>query len=233
MTLSCPYCGADAELVTGDMIYPHRPDLHSKNFWRCAPCRAWVGCHGSSENALGRLANAELRAWKARAHAAFDPLWQRKMKRESISKKKARGAGYAWLGRQLGVGADECHIGLFDIETCKRVVEICTQPPKTAREASANASSTQPPAPSLTLQSQIPPMRRVGHVRGTGFFGYIYRGAHEPRLSRIDHYSKKPRSVTTTWLVDDEQVSSLEEALRRLDSQPASGPDSAHEDARG
>lgn len=77
MTVICSYCNKPAELVTGKEIYPHRPDLYPKKFWRCRPCTAYVGCHkpnagyGDGTRPLGRLANAELRAAKSAAHAAF------------------------------------------------------------------------------------------------------------------------------------------------------------------
>ncbi|QOR55244.1 MAG: hypothetical protein SHS37scaffold220_13 [Phage 67_12] len=123
--LSCPYCARPAVLVTGATIYPHRVDLYAKKFWRCAPCGAWVGCHpaagpkgqggiGDGTVALGRLANAELRTAKARAHAAFDPLWKsRAMKRRDA---------YAWLAGQLGISRDNCHIGMMDLDACRAVV---------------------------------------------------------------------------------------------------------------
>jgi len=120
----CPYCSAQPALVGGDVIYPHRPDLSGKRFWHCAPCQAWVGCHDGTTRPLGRLANAELRRCKERAHAAFDLLWKRKMA-TGVSKKQARDAGYAWLAGQLGIAREDCHIGMMDIELCRRVVEIC------------------------------------------------------------------------------------------------------------
>jgi hypothetical protein len=192
--------------VTGADIYPYRSDLDDKQFWRCRPCKAWVGCHGNSSNPMGRLANSELRGWKVRAHAAFDPLWMRKRKREQISKKAARNAGYAWLAKELGIPRDQCHIGLFDVDACKRVIELCQPKP---RGLEAPAPSAEPQPPSI-------PMLRVGHIRGRGFHGYIYRGAFNERLTRIDTYTKKPRIVTSTWLVDDVQVDSLDEALAQL-----------------
>lgn len=113
----CPYCNNEAQLVGGDAIYPHRPDLHSLRFWKCTPCDAWVGCHAGTERPLGRLANAELRRAKMEAHAAFDPLWKSgQMKRKDA---------YGWLTTQLGIKRHDCHIGAFDVETCLRVVEVC------------------------------------------------------------------------------------------------------------
>ena len=62
----CDYCQHPAVLVDGLSIYPFRPDLAKKNFWRCFPCSAFVGCHdnGDGKTPLGMLANAELRKSK-------------------------------------------------------------------------------------------------------------------------------------------------------------------------
>jgi hypothetical protein len=120
MKISCPYCGALAILVGGDVIYPHRPDLASKKFWQCAPCGAYVGCHeaghgqGDGTTPLGRLANAELRKAKSAAHAAFDPLWK--------SRRMTRKEAYAWLASALKIDPDDAHIGMFDVGQCRAVV---------------------------------------------------------------------------------------------------------------
>lgn len=123
--LLCPYCDEPAMPVSGRVIYPHRSDLWTKPFWRCGPCRAWVGCHPGTERPLGRLADAELRIAKLAAHSAFDPLWKAKMRRDGCSKGKARGAGYAWLAEQLGIEKKRCHIGMMNADECRRVVEVC------------------------------------------------------------------------------------------------------------
>jgi 2-hydroxychromene-2-carboxylate isomerase len=65
---------------------------------------------------LGRLANAELRLAKQRAHAAFDALW----KDGSMERSEA----YSALAKALGLAFDDCHIGYFDLDTCARVVEL-------------------------------------------------------------------------------------------------------------
>lgn len=122
---TCGYCLNPAELVKfGEGGYPYRSDYGP--VWLCRKDAAWVGCHAGTENALGRLANAELRAAKQAAHAAFDPLWHRKMAREGCSKSQARRAGYRWLAAQLGLPVKKTHIGFMSLEECQRVVEICT-----------------------------------------------------------------------------------------------------------
>ena len=127
-TPTCPYCQAPATLTTGAIIYPHIRDLADKPIWACMPCKAWVGCHPGTQMPLGRLADAELRTAKQAAHNAFDPLWKGKIRRDGCSKRNARGAGYAWLAKQLGIPGEDCHIGMFDVETCRRVAEICRHP---------------------------------------------------------------------------------------------------------
>lgn len=122
----CPYCQQPSELVKGDVLYPYRPDLAGQDFFRCAPCAAWVGCHRGTFNPLGRLANGELRRAKQAAHAVFDPLWQAKMRRDKCSKKVARAAAYGWLATQLSVSREDCHIGMMDVAMCHRVVDVCS-----------------------------------------------------------------------------------------------------------
>jgi hypothetical protein len=35
-----------------------------------------------------------------------------------------RRAAYSWLAEQLGIDRGDCHIGTFDVEMCKRVIEV-------------------------------------------------------------------------------------------------------------
>jgi hypothetical protein len=124
MTKHCRYCEQPAPLLNlGDAGYPYRIDYGPT--YVCVPCSAWVGCHPGTTKPLGGLANAELRAWKMKAHAAFDPLWQGKIRRDKCSRGKARRAGYKWLSEQLGIPYEKTHIGMMNLDECKRVVEIC------------------------------------------------------------------------------------------------------------
>lgn len=120
----CNYCDEPAVLVSGQVIYPHRSDLAKLNFWRCQPCGAYVGCHKKNtkygvkgDEPLGRLANAELRKAKSRAHRAFDPRWR--------DGPMARKEAYAWLAERLKIDPEKCHIGEFDVAMCDRVVSVC------------------------------------------------------------------------------------------------------------
>lgn len=121
----CPYCGEAAVLADSAEVYGGRS---YGNIYLCRPCNAYVGIHKDGPRKgypLGRLADKELREWKRRAHSAFDPLWKGKMERDGCSKGKARKAGYTWLSEKLGIPFRDCHIGEFDVDMCKRVVEAC------------------------------------------------------------------------------------------------------------
>ena len=117
LTPICPYCGQFSEMVSGKVIYPHRRDLYKLDFYRCEPCDAYVGTHKGTTKPLGRLADAALRRAKSNAHKAFDPLWREGY----MSRKQA----YKWLSKQLGIDPKDCHIGMFDVETCSRVEYAC------------------------------------------------------------------------------------------------------------
>ena len=117
-TVLCPYCGEPAKLTTGRHVYPHRPDLADKLFYECRPCAAYVGCHPGTDRPLGRLADAELRRWKQRVHAAFDPHWK------NVRGASARSRAYARLAREMGIPAAECHTGMFSVELCKKALAV-------------------------------------------------------------------------------------------------------------
>ena len=125
-TKSCEYCTGQAVLLKfGQEGYPYSRAYGP--VWMCVPCQAWCGCHPGTDRPLGRLANAELRLAKQAAHAAFDPLWQRKIRKEKCSKNKARNAGYRWLADQLGIPVEKTHIGEFNPAQCAAVVEVCSK----------------------------------------------------------------------------------------------------------
>ena len=115
----CDYCGHEATLVDDSEIYGRS---YGHTAYLCRHCGAYVGCHGRTDKPLGRLANAELRTWKMKAHDAFDPLWNS----PSSPFHRHRNAAYAWLAQQMGLPVEKTHIGMFDIEQCQQVIKIIT-----------------------------------------------------------------------------------------------------------
>lgn len=116
--MTCPYCGAEAVLVDSSKIY-HTGKYHGK-MWVCSnypKCDSYVGCHPNTTRPLGRLSNARLRCLKTEAHKQFDPLWK--------SGLMYRREAYAWLASVLDIPQKDCHIDMFDIKMCQKVIHLC------------------------------------------------------------------------------------------------------------
>lgn len=72
----------------------------------------------------------ELYKWKNIARQAFDPICRQKEAELKPlhgrwAKHLARDEAYRWLAQQLRMRVDYCHIAYFDIELCRRVIDIC------------------------------------------------------------------------------------------------------------
>jgi hypothetical protein len=118
----CPYCNNPTQYTDSAVVYGRSYGM----IYACLPCQAWVGVHKGTDRALGRLANSELRELKKAAHSWFDPLWRKKVE-QGFPKQKARGKAYKWLAQQMGIEPKDCHIGMFDENSCRLVIEICSK----------------------------------------------------------------------------------------------------------
>lgn len=112
----CKHCKRRAELHLGSAVYPAREDLAEHKFWACWPCNAWVGCHGDSHKPLGELADEPLRDARMAAHSAFDPVWQEGL--------LGREDAYKWLAQALAIPRHRCHIGMMELDDCRRVSQL-------------------------------------------------------------------------------------------------------------
>ena len=116
---NCPYCGSNVSLVSSSIVY------RGKDFgliYLCdnyPNCDAYVGVHKGTNQPLGRLANAELREWKKKAHAAFNPLYE--------SGQMSRKQAYKLMQSLMNMDDKEAHIGNFDVEQCKTLIEKLTE----------------------------------------------------------------------------------------------------------
>lgn len=120
---TCPYCIQKAQLLDSKYIYGESYGM----IWICKPCDAYVGTHKDTNKPWGSLANAKLRYFRRLAHKYFDSLWERKIAQDKCSKKEARLAGYKWLALQLKIDRKYCHIGMFDVNWCQKVIDICSK----------------------------------------------------------------------------------------------------------
>lgn len=119
----CPYCDKEPKYVDSKVIYN---GVSYGMIYLCEDCDAYCGVHNrNSKVSLGRLANAELRRWKKDAHGHLDVLWRDKMKRDEVPKHIARTAAYKWVSEKLGIPLPLCHIGMFNVVDCKRLITLC------------------------------------------------------------------------------------------------------------
>jgi len=115
----CPYCGCPTEMRDSACVYgrSYGDVLICTQY---PGCDAFVGMHRDGSGPKGALADRTTREARKRAHAAFDPLWR--------SGRTGRNAAYRWLADKLGMAVADAHIGMFDADTCARVVEVCREP---------------------------------------------------------------------------------------------------------
>jgi len=123
--LVCPYCGNNTEYIDSSVIYGKSYGM----IYLCSPCDAYVGVHKGTDKSLGILANKELREAKKEAHYYFDQIAKtgliNKIWKEYIPNLGNRNKAYLWLSKQMNIPKEYCHIGMFDVAECKKVVEIC------------------------------------------------------------------------------------------------------------
>lgn len=118
--MRCPYCGGNVVLREAEFIYHTWKAKRWPRLWVCEnypECDAYVSCHPGTNAPKGSLANKYLRSWRNHAHRSFDVLWK--------SGYKSRRAAYHWLSDKMKMTVEDCHIATFNVEQCRRVVEVC------------------------------------------------------------------------------------------------------------
>lgn len=109
----CPYCKSTTKVVSETDIYGK--EYRGRKIIACVnypKCDAYVGTHDDGSG-LGRLANKKLRLAKGAAHKWFDKIWREKM--------AERNELYERLADYLNIPDEFTHIGMFGVETCKKV----------------------------------------------------------------------------------------------------------------
>ena len=102
MDIYCCGCAktVNARLTDGAEIYPHRSDLASMPFWKCATCLNFVGCHHKTKNRtqpLGCIATKELKNARQHIHKLIDPIWQSgQMTRKEMYKRLSDELGWKY-----------------------------------------------------------------------------------------------------------------------------------------
>lgn len=81
---------------------------------RSLDCRGSHAAHPDG-SPVGKPADAKTRKARITAHEAFDRIWR--------TKRMTRDRAYVWMRHELGLSKEECHIGSFDVATCKKLVQ--------------------------------------------------------------------------------------------------------------
>lgn len=130
--LTCPYCLCDTILVHASEVYD-KANSPNDRMRACFECKAWVGCHGGTNKALGALADEATRRARMEAHAHFDKIWITKYPNyipkdtADVVRRQMRRIAYAWLSEAMGLPEELTHIGMFDEAQCAEVVRLCRQ----------------------------------------------------------------------------------------------------------
>lgn len=114
----CPYCNCETKRVTDRDIYgPH--SNYNRSFIQCEMnADHYVGTFANGQ-ALGRLADAELRKLKREGHALFDQLWQ-----GENAVFRTRDQAYVWLARNMHLSNDLTHFAMFNNEQCLQSMHL-------------------------------------------------------------------------------------------------------------
>lgn len=110
----CNLCGGKIIYTTNDKIYGTK--YGSGYAYLCTECGAYVGTHKPRpKEALGILANRDMRYMKMKCHDIFDSLWKTPKQRKALYKR---------LSKELHIPVSECHFGYFDLDTLYRAYRI-------------------------------------------------------------------------------------------------------------
>lgn len=126
----CNLCGGTVEFVKNSKIYGK--SYGSGFCYHCINCGAYVGTHKPNPTeALGLLANEEMRIWKMWCHNIFDKLWkphyrfnEETKRAKMVFPKMKRGQAYSLLAKEMGIPKKECHFGYFNVKQLKRAYAI-------------------------------------------------------------------------------------------------------------
>ena len=114
----CNICGGEVEYVEKTSIYG--PVLKYKTgssyCYHCTKCGAVVGTHKEKPlEAMGLLADKEMRDWRQKAHSMFDKFWKTQ---------EQRTACYQRLADEMGIPFEDCHFAYFTTKQLEQAYTI-------------------------------------------------------------------------------------------------------------
>ena len=119
----CNLCGGEVIFASNASVYGK--EYGSGKCYICIRCKAYVGTHvPRPTEALGILANKEMREMKRACHEVFDKGWKTE---PQISRQKKRSHLYGKLAEELGIPRELCHFRYFDMPMLKKAYNILTK----------------------------------------------------------------------------------------------------------
>ena len=111
--MNCPYCNSVVVKEDSEIIYGRSyGDVYICSAYPA--CNAYVGADKKTGKPLGTLADYKLRRARNKAHASFDPLWQKGgMKRTEA---------YKWMAEVMDLPREKAHIAMFDVDQCNKLI---------------------------------------------------------------------------------------------------------------
>lgn len=117
----CYYCHNQTKKVDISEVYG--PNYTGSYVYQCKKCEAHVGTHKSDTSSLGFVAKKDLRELRKKVHYHFDKLWKLAVKKGG-DRSSSRSNAYKWLSSAMGIKLDYMHIGMLNVDQCKRAIEI-------------------------------------------------------------------------------------------------------------
>lgn len=110
----CNICGGEVIYCSNAKIYG--VEYGSGKCYLCTKCGAYVGTHEPRpKEALGILADEQMRKGKKICHELFDSLWKGKSKA-----RKKREDLYKWLSKKMDLPRELTHFGYMNIEQLRQ-----------------------------------------------------------------------------------------------------------------
>lgn len=115
---TCNLCGGKVIYTSNSLIYGK--EYGSGKMYLCTNCGAYVGTHKPRpKEALGLLADKEMRDMKMKCHDLFDERWK-----NQNNSREARKKAYKDLAERFGISIDDCHFGYFDMDMLNKAYGI-------------------------------------------------------------------------------------------------------------